>query len=178
MNRTPLALLFLTLAAPASAEVVSAGPNGFEIRHQAAVAVPPAQLWAAIGDIGGWWNPSHSYSGDAANLRLELRPGGCFCETTPKTGGGIEHMRVTFVVPNERAVMTGSLGPLLFEATAGVMDIRIEGSAASSRLTLTYRAAGFATGNGAALAGPVDAVLGEQVKRLRSFAVGGGGKAR
>ena len=53
---------------------------------------------------------------------LDPRPGGCFCE--PLEGvGGIEHMRVTFVQPDERIVLTGSLGPLLYEATSGVMDV-------------------------------------------------------
>ena len=64
-----------------------------------------------------WWSKDHTYSGDAARMSLQLRPGGCFCETLDG-GGGIEHMRVTFVQPGERVVLTGSLGPLLYEATA------------------------------------------------------------
>ena len=171
MIRLPAAILLLA-AAPASAEVVSSGPNGFEVRHQAAVAVPPDRLWAAFADIGRWWNGEHSYSGDAANMTLELRAGGCFCEATPKNKGGIEHMRVAYVAPGERAVLTGGLGPLLFEATAGVMDIQIKPAGAGSSLTLTYRAAGFARGNAAELAKPVDNVLAEQVRRLMAVASG------
>lgn len=159
-------------ATPASAEVVSSSANGFEVRHQAEVPVPPARLWALFADVGRWWDGEHTYSGNAANMTLELRAGGCFCEVTPNNSGGIEHMRVAYVAPNERAVLTGGLGPLLFEATAGVMDVEIKPAAGGSSLTLTYRAAGFARGNGAALAKPVDAVLGEQVRRLAAVAAG------
>ena len=55
---------------------------------------------------------------------MSLSPGGCFCERLPN-GGGIEHMRVAFVDPGKRLVLTGSLGPLLYQATAGVMDVQV-----------------------------------------------------
>ena len=50
----------------------------------------------------------------AANLSLDAAPGGCFCERLPN-GGGVEHMRVTYVEPGKRIVLTGSLGPLLYK---------------------------------------------------------------
>ena len=105
----------------------------------------------------GWWNGEHTYSGNSANLSLALNAGGCFCERVPKTGGGIEHLRVAYVEPGERIVMTGSLGPLLFEATAGVMDVKVERIAGGSRVTLDYKVAGFADGDAASLAPVVDA---------------------
>ena len=57
-------------------------------------------------------------------------------------------MRVAYVVPGERMVLTGALGPLLYEATTGVMDVKVERIAGGSRVTLNYRAAGFANGGG------------------------------
>jgi uncharacterized protein YndB with AHSA1/START domain len=167
--RTLLLGLLLLAAAPASAEVVSAGPNGFELKHSVQLVAPPATVYAAFGRIGGWWAKGHTYSDDSANLRLSLTPGGCFCERLPN-GGGIEHMRVTYVDPGKRVVMTGSLGPLLYEATAGVMDVQIERLAGGARFTLNYRAAGFANGGAEKLAPLVDQVLAEQVKRFRTFA--------
>ena len=122
-------------ASAAQAEVVSAGPNGFEISHSVQLVAPPATVYAAFGQIGGWWAKGHTYSGDSANLRLSLTPGGCFCERLPN-GGGIEHMRVTYVDPGKRVVMTGALGPLLYEATAGVMDVQIERLAGGTRVHL------------------------------------------
>jgi len=164
-----LAAALLGAASAAQAEVVNAGPNGFEIKHSIQLVAPPATVYAAFGRIGGWWAKGHTYSDDSANLRLSLTPGGCFCERLPN-GGGIEHMRVTYVDPGKRVVMTGALGPLLYEATAGVMDVQIERLAGGARFTLNYRAAGFARGGAEKLAPLVDQVLAEQVKRFRTFA--------
>ena len=155
----------LIAATPAQSNVVSAHDRGFEIRHEVLLTGSPAEAWARIGRIQSWWSKDHTYSGNAANLRLSLVPGGCFCETFPR-GGGIEHLRVTYADPAKRAVLTGALGPLLYEAVAGTMDIELKAEAKATRVTLTYRAAGFARGNGMALALGVDQVIGEQVARL------------
>ena len=171
-------LIFGTLllfATPAAAEVVSAGPNGFEVRHSVNVVIPQQKAFDAFSRIQDWWSKDHTYSGDASHLSLQLRPGGCFCESLDK-GGGIEHMRVIYVQPGERAVLTGSLGPLLYEATAGVMDVKVERIAGGSRITMDYRASGFAKGGAAELAPIVDKVLGDQMKRLRIYAAGGAPK--
>jgi uncharacterized protein YndB with AHSA1/START domain len=167
-----LAALLVLVAAPSSAEVVNASANGFEVRTTIPLVVPPEAAFKAFSDLPAWWDPEHTYSGDSANLRLELVPGGCFCERIPKTGGGVEHMRVAFVDPGKRVVMTGPLGPLLYEATTGVMDVQIKSIAGGSQLTLDYKAAGFANGGAAKLAPEVDAVLSEQLKRLRTYATG------
>lgn len=158
------------MAAPAAAEVVSADAHSFEIRHRIDTVVPVDRLYAAFGDIGGWWAKEHSYSRDPANLTLTLRPGGCFCERLDK-GGGIEHLRVTMVRPGEQIVLTGALGPLLYDAVGGVMNVEFGKLGGGSRLTLTYRTSGFASGKGVEMASAVDQVLGQQVKRLRQFAI-------
>lgn len=160
---------FLLTATPAVAEVVSASPNGFEVRETVNLVVPPEIAWASFGNVRAWWDPEHTYGGKAENLSLNLSPGGCFCERFPK-GGGIEHMRVTYVDPGKRVVLTGALGPLLYEATAGVMDVQLKSSAGGSQLTLDYRAAGFAKGGAEKLAPLVNQVLTEQLKRYRAFA--------
>jgi hypothetical protein len=165
MRNLMIAAGLLLAATPAQAKVVSADGHAFEIVHDTLVAGPPAQAWAKIGRIGSWWSKDHSYSGNAANLRLSLVPGGCFCETLPG-GGGIEHLRVTYADPNKRAVLTGALGPLLFEAVTGSMDIQLKPEGKATRVTLRYRAAGFARDNGTAMALAVDQVIGEQVARL------------
>lgn len=165
----------LLVAAPAAAEVVSAGPNGFEVRHSVNLVIPQQKAFAAFGQVQDWWSKDHTYSGDASRMSLQLRPGGCFCERLDEDGG-IEHMRVTYVQPGERAVLTGSLGPLLYEATTGVMDVKVERIAGGSRITMNYRAAGFAKGGAAEMAPIVDKVLGDQMKRLRVYAAGGAPK--
>jgi hypothetical protein len=163
------AIALLAVPAATQAEVVSASSNGLEVRHTVNLVVPPEVAFASFADIRGWWSKDHTYSGDSANLSLALTPGGCFCERFP-AGGGIEHMRVTFVDPGKRVLLTGALGPLLFEATTGVMDVQVKRIAGGSQLILDYRAAGFANAGADKLAPVVDKVLGDQMKRYRAFA--------
>jgi uncharacterized protein YndB with AHSA1/START domain len=170
-----IALSLALIAAPASATVVGADSHGFELRHTIDVPLAPAQALAAFGKVGSWWSKDHSYSGDASRLSLELRPGGCWCEAL-EGGGGVEHMRVAMVQPGERIVLTGGLGPLLFEATSGVMAVRAIKTPTGSQLVINYRAAGFARANGTEMALGVDKVLREQVERLRVFASQAPGK--
>jgi hypothetical protein len=154
---------------PASAEVISAGPNGIEVQEVVNLVVPQPHAYAAFGQVGQWWNKEHTYSGDSARLSLQMRPGGCFCESL-EGGGGVEHMHVTYLKPGEQVVMTGSLGPLLYQATAGVMVVKFERIAGGTRVTMNYRAAGFAKGDGDRLAPLVDQVLADQMKRYRTYA--------
>ena len=169
MLRIILVTAAILFAVPARGEVVSAGSHGFEIRHAVQIVVPQEAAFDAFAQLPAWWNKEHTYSGDSANLSLSLAPGGCFCERLPD-GGGIEHMRVAYVVPGEQVVMTGSLGPLLYQATTGVMEIKVARIAGGSRLTLDYRVAGFASGGAEKLAPLVDQVLGDQMARYRKFA--------
>ena len=172
-----LALIVALIGAgTAQAEVIHADPHGFEVREQVQLVVPAAEAMAAFAKIPGWWSKDHTYSGDAANLSLDVRPGGCFCERFPKTGGGIEHLRVTYLKPGEEMVMTGALGPLLGEAVFGVLRVSVERIAGGSQLTLDYRAAGFANGGGNRFAPIVDEMLADQMTRFRTFAAAGGGR--
>ena len=169
MFRAICGALILLLAAPAQAEVLSANAHGFEVQHTIQTVTPQPAAFDAFGQISQWWSKDHTYSGDSANMSLSLNPGGCFCERLP-TGGGVEHMRVAYIVPGERIVLTGSLGPLLYEATTGVMDLKIERIAGGSRVTMNYRAAGFANGGGEKMAPLVNQVLGDQMARFRKYA--------
>jgi len=164
-----IALLLALIATPASAAVVGADSHGFEVRHSIDVPLPPARALAAFGQIASWWSKQHTYSGDYRRLSLDLRPGGCWCERLD-SGGGIEHMRVALYQPGERIVLTGALGPLLFEGVSGVMAVRAVRTKTGSQLVVNYRAAGFARANGTEMALGVNVVLGEQVERLRLYA--------
>lgn len=162
----PLALL---ATAPASAEVLRAEPHALAIRQTIQLVVPPAEAMAAFTQVASWWSKDHSYSGDAANLSLDARPGGCFCERFAD-GGGIEHMRVTYVKPGEAMALTGALGPLLAQAVTGVMSVKAERIAGGSRVTIDYRATGFVEGDGSKFAPMVDAMLADQGRRFRAYA--------
>ena len=58
----------------------------------------------------------HTYSGDSANLSMAPSPAAASANGCPMAAR-IEHMRVSYLDPGKRLVLTGSLGPLLYEAT-------------------------------------------------------------
>lgn len=150
----------------AGAEVVDASPTSLTVRQSIDVKVPPAQAYAAFGEAGRWWSKDHTYSGNAANLTLDLRPGGCFCE---KIGsGGIEHLHVVLAWPGQRLVLSGLLGPMLYQGTGGIMDIEIKKAGTGSAITMTYRVSGMKDAEGAKLARQVDTVLAEQFRRYKA----------
>jgi len=164
-----IAIAAFCASGAAHAEVLSANANGLHIRHEVQIVIPPANAFAAFGQIQNWWNGEHTYSGKSSNLSLSLTSGGCMCERFPD-GGGVEHMRVTYVEPGKRVLLTGSLGPLLYLATTGVMDVQFERIAGGTKITLDYKAAGFAEGGADKLAPIVDGVLADQMRRYRQYA--------
>jgi uncharacterized protein YndB with AHSA1/START domain len=170
--RSLAAIALIFLPAAAQAEVVHSESHGFEVSRSVDLARSPAEALTAFTQVANWWSKDHTYSGDPANLSLDARPGGCFCERFPG-GGGIEHMRVTYFEPGQFLILTGALGPLLHEAVAGVMRVQVEKIAGGSRLTIDYRAAGFANGGAGKMAPRVDAMLGESINRYRSYADSG-----
>ncbi len=104
-----LAMVFVAAAGEsASAEVVSAAANGFEVRETAHAAAAPDKVYAGLLLPAHWWNSDHTFSGSAANLTLDARAGGCWCESLPN-GGSVEHLRVVFASPGKMLRMRGAL---------------------------------------------------------------------
>jgi uncharacterized protein YndB with AHSA1/START domain len=158
----------LILAAPAAAEVTSSSPIHFDIESRVTVAATPARAYEALGQLGAWWNGEHSYSGSAANMRLELWAGGCFCETLPD-GGTVEHMHVVQALPGRVIRMTGALGPLQAEALTGTLTWSLRAVPEGTEITSVYLVSGHVRGDTSSYAAPVDAVLREQLERLRLY---------
>lgn len=155
-------------AAPASASVSNVSASGFEITHSVNLVVPPGQAYNAFGQLPRWWSKEHTYSGDSANVRFEPRLGGCFCERWAE--GSVEFMHVAYIKPGEQILLRGALGPMLFEPVNATLDFKVERIAGGSKATLTYKAYGFSAGNAAQIAPAVDAVLGDAMKRYRTYA--------
>lgn len=168
-------LLAAILSAPTSAAVVADNPAGFAIEHDTVIAATPAHVYDALGRPSGWWSSKHSWSGNASNLSLDLRPGGCFCELLP--GGGVEHARVVMAWPDKLLRLSGALGPLQSEALAATLTWELKPATGGTAVKLTYVVAGFARAARAALPGAVDGVLGEQLAGLKTF-VEAGAKGR
>lgn len=166
------ALMILVAAAAAGsaarAEVVDVQPSGFEVRRAVHIAAAPGKVFAAIVEVGRWWDPHHTYSGDAANLSLEPRAGGCFCETL-KDGGSVAHMRVVYAAPGQALRLEGALGPLQTLGASGHLSFALAPKAGGTDLVLTYDVGGYAKGGFGGWAAPVDQVLGEQTVRLKAL---------
>lgn len=156
------------LAAPAGAEVVESGETGFATHGSALVSAPPAALWAALVEPARWWSPAHSWSGDAANMTLSAKAGGCFCESLPD-GGSVEHLRVIHAAPGRLLRASGALGPLQGEALAATLTITLDPEGEGTRIAWRYAVAGQAGFPLAAVAPAVDAVLSEQLARLAAL---------
>jgi uncharacterized protein YndB with AHSA1/START domain len=169
MRTAALVAVGLGLASPAATAVVDSQPNGFEVREEAQIAAPPAQVYAALGQIGQWWSSDHTYSGDARALSLDLKAGGCFCETL-KNGGSIRHMGVILVQPGATVRLEGALGPLATTGGTGHLTIALSAKGAGTDAVLTYDVGGYAKGGIDKWATPVDHVLGEQLDRLKHYA--------
>lgn len=173
-----LALPFSASSHAGDSPAPAAG-NGFVVRHEVHISTPRERVYnSLVDDVGQWWNPAHTYSGTAENLSIDARPGGCFCERLPD-GGGVEHLRVVYVAPNATLRMSGALGPLQGHGLAGSLTWTLKsGSGDSTELTLTYAVGGYMEGGFDQIAPAVEAVLAEQVERLKRFVEDGGATAR
>jgi hypothetical protein len=156
-------MLVLALAAslPASAAVVSTGANGFVVRHEVAFEGTPAQAWDRIGTPGAWWSPKHTYSGDAKNLSLTLRPGGCWCEDLGN-GGFVQHMQVVFVRAPATLRLVGGLGPLQALGASGALTFEIKADGGATKVSAVYAVSGYGVEKRAEAG---DGVLGGEVAR-------------
>lgn len=143
--------------------------SGFVVRHEEVIDAPSAGVYRSlIQQVGEWWDPRHTYSGDSKNLSIDARPGGCFCETLP-TGGGVEHLRVVYLVPDEMLRLSGGLGPLQASGVTGSLSWKLTNAGSSTTVEVTYAVGGFMEGGFERVAPAVNAVIGEQLRRLKLF---------
>jgi uncharacterized protein YndB with AHSA1/START domain len=161
----------LAVAGPATAEVKSATPNGFEVVSIATIAAAADRVYSALGEVGHWWSPSHTFSRDAANLSIELHAGGCFCERL-KDGGSVQHLQVVYAAPGEGLRLRGALGPLQMEGVDGTLAWTLKPAEGGTSVTQSYVVGGYIRGGMEQWAPRVDRVLDEQLQRLKSFLEG------
>ena len=151
----------------ATAEVIDAGAGGFTLVHEVSVATSRAEAWsAAVHDVGSWWNPAHTISGNAALLSIDARPLGCFCEAA---GGGVVHLTVTWVSRNAILRMTGGLGPLGLMGVNGNMTWEFSDDDGGTKIKFFYAVGGYSADGLDSIAGSVDFVIGEALQRLKTY---------
>lgn len=153
------------------AKTESVSPSGFKVMHEVATTANPAAVWKALGHIGHWWDPQHTWSGDARNMDIDLKAGGCFCESWRDQS--VEHARVLWAHKNQRLRLLGAFGPLQEWGVSAVAEFVIKPTDSGSTIAFTYNVSGDARFKLDGVAAMVDQVLATQVQRLANFAATG-----
>jgi uncharacterized protein YndB with AHSA1/START domain len=133
------------------------------------LAASPYRVYAALGEIARWWDPAHSVSKDAANLRPELRAGGCLCEQL-KDGGSMQHLQVVYAAPGAGLRLRGALGPLQMEGVDGVLAWTLKATEdGGTEATLSYVVGGYIRSGMEQWAPRVDRAIDGALHRLKTF---------
>jgi hypothetical protein len=167
-------LIALAIADPVRAELVEAPPGGFVSRHVTEVPATAADTWKAFIAPATWWDPEHTYSGDASALYMDAQATGCFCELLPlpkdapegTRRGSIGHLQIVYVDPGRQMRLKGGLGPLQAESVNGTFTIGLRQQGDKTRIVWEYVVGGYFRSDPEKLAAQVDKVLAEQFNRL------------
>ncbi len=157
-------LVLALFATGASAEVRARTDNGFTLGYERPVRAGPDTVLETVAMPSGWWSSDHTYSGDAANIRLDMIPGGCWCEALP--GGGVKHAEVVMVWPGRRMVrFDAPFGPLQGMGADAVLTMTWSDPPDGGERVLrwTFVVSGPGTGT---MADVIDGVMTEQFRRL------------
>ena len=148
----------------AHAEIVSSSADHYVLKHEARSTLPPDKLWARLIKPAEWWHPSHTYSGDSANLSLELEAGGIWREDWD--GGSVLHGTVLLIKNGELLRLDAPFGPLQAMAVKTTWTISIKADGEGSLVTFDEISNGTEISKLDELAKAVDFVKGEAIARL------------
>ncbi|HZZ94901.1 MAG TPA: SRPBCC domain-containing protein [Usitatibacter sp.] len=154
----------LLLASQSWAKTSDISPSAFLASFHEEVDATPEQSWQALVRVAGWWSAAHTYSGDAANLTLDARAGGCWCERWG--ANSVQHARVLVAMPGKLLRLEGALGPFQALGATGILTFTLLPHGSGTSLDVTYRVRATPDAAMDKLAPAVDQVLGEQVRRL------------
>ena len=156
------------LACPVFGDLIETDDAGFVSSHEIEIAAPRDRVFdALIEEVAKWWDPAHSYSGEAANFSFDgLSFGGMALVEDLGEGGFVIHLRVVFARVPETLILTGGLGPLQRLGVADSMSFDLEATQAGTQLKYRYTVNGR---NVALLAEPVDRVQLGQLERLKRY---------
>ena len=93
------------LICPAHGAVKDAAPNGFSVVESVHIAAPPDIVYAELIQPAHWWSSEHTFSHSAANLTLDAKAGGCWCEML--ANGSVQHLVVVFASPSRNLRSSG-----------------------------------------------------------------------
>ncbi len=167
---TYIAMLGACVATPfsnrASADVVTVHDQGFVLSKRITVRALPGTVYQTLGKPATWWSSAHSWSGDARNVSIQLKAGGCFCERLPKEKGSVEHGRVISARPGKMLRLNAALGPLQAEGVSATLTWTLKPVTGGTEIAQDYIVSGMIRGGAETFAPAVDAVLNEQLERL------------
>ena len=160
--RTIIAMLAFGITTNAAGEVTESSSNGFTISLSQESRRSDAELWERLQHPENWWSSAHSWSGDAANMSVEMRAGGCWCE---RVGDGVAvHGRIIRIDSGHAILFDAPLGPLNDAAVATRLSWRVE----NQRVIWRYQVYGALPMPTEQLTPLVEGVLAEQLRRLTS----------
>lgn len=180
-NGRAVVLLAACMAPNAFAEVAENEAHGFVSVHEVAIAAPPERVWEAlVEEVGQWWDPAHTYSGDASNLDYVLLVAPGLWEEFREGHAEesyVRHMDIDMIRPPRTLRLRGGIGPLQPLAVVGSMTFNLQPAPESATEAPDEGASGTRLAyryvvNGPRLrdwAEPVDRVMGEQLARLRRY---------
>ena len=154
----------------ARADVADSSSGGFTVKMTFSMRAAPDEVYRRlVRNVGDWWSPRHTFSGDSHNLSIEEKAMGCFCEKLPN-GGGVRHMEVLYFVPGKVLVLTGALGPLQSLAATGTMTLGFSSTDdGGTKLDVNYVVAGYLPAGMNTWAAPANSMLTEQFTRLKNY---------
>ncbi|MBL8812961.1 MAG: SRPBCC domain-containing protein [Planctomycetaceae bacterium] len=153
----------------ARADVTDVTDAGYTVEQTYQTSASADKVWETLVKPSKWWNSSHTWSGKAENLSLDLKPGGGWDETLPD-GGFVRHMSVLFCQPKKTLRLSGALGPMQEYPINGVLTVTLAEESGKTTVKVVYRTSGsFPRGLGK-LAPVVDGVLKEQFSNLAKVA--------
>lgn len=157
-----------TLAEPCGAAVVDQIPDGFAIQQKLHIAAPTDKVYAALLAPAKWWSPDHTFSNSAANLSLDARAGGCFCETLPG-GGSVQHATVAIAMPGTLLRLRGPLGPFQGQGVDAALTFTLKAAGDGTDLTLDNVVGGYMKGGFGNWPAAADRMLATTIVRLKTF---------
>lgn len=159
--------LLLAQALSSRADVVESAPNGFAISRTVHISAPPDRVYAVLIQPARWWNSQHTFSGSAANLTLDARANGCFCETW--NGGSVQHLVVVDAEPGKVLRLRGALGPFQGQGVSSALTFTLKAGAGGTDLTLDNIVGGFMKGGMTKWPALADSMLADQMIRLKRY---------
>jgi uncharacterized protein YndB with AHSA1/START domain len=154
----------------AHAAVLDVQPNGFAVEELAHIAATPDAVYAAFIHPEKWWNSSHSFSQDRANLSLDAKAGGCLCETLPG-GGSVQHLTVVYADPaRTRITLRGAMGPFIDLGMDGALSIVLKPKDGGTALVLENNVGGYIKGGMGNWPQMVDGMMTDVVAHLKTYA--------